>query len=306
MAADDKGEPVYCRPADARKLKPTDPIVFLDIDGVLNQQESSAQLQLKQNRVKRLGDIFIHVPNARIVLTSIVGKTEEDPTVQFETMTRRYHISRWLSRHGPRHFCILDDRQVCDSGDSLLPYFIRTDARTGITADDAQRAIQLLRDDQPCPIVKMLLQDQPVIFLDIDGVLNQQRSAHQIFLNLETVAYILKEVPDATVVLSTFWRGFSGYIEHVLSGQGLNGVICGATYEDPTHTRELLARKDQIRKWLKEQGVRPFVILDDRPVCDDKDADIWPRFIHTKSEVGLTMDNARAAVSLLKTSVNHD
>ena len=62
----------------------------------------------------------------------------------------------------------------------------------------------------------------PILFLDIDGVLNETATAKQIALDEEKVA-LLGSVIDrsgADIVLTTYWRYFEEYIGYTFERHG--------------------------------------------------------------------------------------
>ena len=65
----------------------------------------------------------------------------------------------------------------------------------------------------------------PILFLDIDGVLNETATAKQIALDEEKVA-LLGSVIDrsgADIVLTTYWRYFEEYIGYTFERHGEQG-----------------------------------------------------------------------------------
>ena len=80
---------------------------------------------------------------------------------------------------------------------------------------------------------------RPIIFLDIDGVLNTTRHSPQIHLEDHLVSRLkhIAESTDALFVLTTFWRHFHDYITYTLHRHGVDvirhmlpwpvGVTCG-------------------------------------------------------------------------------
>lgn len=65
---------------------------------------------------------------------------------------------------------------------------------------------------------------RPILFLDIDGVLNTTKHAPQIHFEtvfLKRLKHIL-ETTKARVVLTTFWRHFHEYITYVLHRHGID------------------------------------------------------------------------------------
>lgn len=65
---------------------------------------------------------------------------------------------------------------------------------------------------------------RPVVFLDIDGVLNTSKHARQIHLEPDQVKRLkfILETTDAVIVLTTFWRHFHEYIAYVLHRHGID------------------------------------------------------------------------------------
>ncbi|KAL7529678.1 hypothetical protein ACHAWF_003083 [Thalassiosira exigua] len=65
---------------------------------------------------------------------------------------------------------------------------------------------------------------RPVIFLDIDGVLNTTKHNAQIHFEPRLLKRLkgIVEMTDALIVLSTFWRHFHEYITYVLHRHGID------------------------------------------------------------------------------------
>ena len=154
-----------------------------------------------------------------------------------------------------------------------------------------------------------------VIFLDIDGVLNNNDTEESIngwvFVDdnlIENLAYVIEKT-DAVVVLSSSWR--SGYY----------GMQKGAPDDDEQwgiyeykalverlkkhsvhiygHTRwpESSNRGEEIKAWLDEHNVKDFVILDD---YDARISEYFPdNFVKTDWRYGLTMTSALKALMIL-------
>ena len=154
----------------------------------------------------------------------------------------------------------------------------------------------------------------PVIFLDIDGVLNRTRTATHIRLEPDLVAR-LKAIVASThceIVLSTFWRHFEEYIRYILHRYGISGASVigrtpgGALREclatDPADEAQYRNRAAEIRAWLAAHPtVTKFAILDDRGTASDEG--LAAHFVQTKSDVGLTDDDVERACAIL-TSVD--
>lgn len=153
------------------------------------------------------------------------------------------------------------------------------------------------------------MKQTPIIFLDIDGVLNRHdynAEAESATLCRECVAAFnaLLHATGAHVVLSSAWRYMihGGAItprgfEYLLRTHGVTSKIkiVGVTVKDE-HTPR---RVEQIQRWLDAYEAVPYVILDDEPqICADIRAAGLP-LVQTAAKIGLTIDDADAALRLL-------
>ena len=181
-------------------------------------------------------------------------------------------------------------------------------------------------------------QQQPIIFLDIDGVLNRTKHATHIRLDPELVARLKRvvETTNATIVLSTFWRYFHDYIAYILDRHGIAASrIIGRTpgtndtttmlgrHADDEH--EYTCRAEEIKAWLKNNNCQScydkndddnkndnneeepststtnFVILDDRRTAVGNDAFLQDHFVLCNTATGLSdADVAKAILILLR------
>lgn len=154
----------------------------------------------------------------------------------------------------------------------------------------------------------------PLIFLDIDGVLNSDNTDFDPHtapldpLNIESFNRIIA-VTGAKIVVTSTWRFFTS-LENIASyfaEASIQGEIIGMTPDlragDDAPIEIEYTRGEEIFRWLKEQGaVDPencgerFVILDDR-------GDIEPfldRHIMTSGQIGLTDADADRAIGMLQ------
>lgn len=134
---------------------------------------------------------------------------------------------------------------------------------------------------------------RPVIFLDVDGVLNRCGKSNQ---GLETdkcdrLAMVV-QLTGAVVVVSSTWRK-SGRLmqERLLPMFAERGIECIG--ETPVHDAAMdgegyalrVNRRDEIGAWLKEHPeVTRYVIVDDDSDADDGTG----RYVRTHSFEGLT------------------
>ena len=156
-----------------------------------------------------------------------------------------------------------------------------------------------------------------VIFLDVDGVLNSEKSRNEMYDNNENwmwneVAYYhlekLKKIVEktgATIVLSSSWRlyhpkltGFSEVKDELLKVliDKMNNL--GLKIEDVTPDFHDRWRGCEIEDWLKNHPeVEKYIILDD-------DTDFLPEqkpfFIKTTFKEGLTDELTEKAIQILK------
>ena len=152
----------------------------------------------------------------------------------------------------------------------------------------------------------------PLVFLDIDGVLNRTMHATHIRLDDDLVERLRRLILDtgAKIVLSTFWRHFSEYITYILHRHGLPAdVVIGVTpgisgasspAADARDDIHYASRAAEIHAWRSahpEYAACPFVILDDRPSASD-DA-VASCFVRTDATTGLTEADADACRALL-------
>mmetsp|Transcript_130108 Transcript_130108/g.376417 ORF Transcript_130108/g.376417 Transcript_130108/m.376417 type:complete len:193 (-) Transcript_130108:86-664(-) len=149
---------------------------------------------------------------------------------------------------------------------------------------------------------------RPIIFLDIDGVLNRTRGATHIRLDEDLVARFrsLVEKSGADICLSTFWRAFDGYIAYVLSRYGIpedriigrtpgRGHLGGTSALDEASYAD---RSEEITAWLAEHPeVTSFAILDDRETAGR--GCLSSHFVHVDTSVGLSDSDVSAALQAL-------
>jgi len=155
---------------------------------------------------------------------------------------------------------------------------------------------------------------RPIIFLDIDGVLNRHKHATHIRLEDDLVLHLKRLVDEtnATIVLSTFWRHFDEYIAYILSRYGIaasrvigktpgvghnKGAMVGRSASD---VHEYASRAHEIEAWLasNHNSTKRFVILDDRPSASNDN--LKNHFVHVQTTSGLTAQNVDTAISILQ------
>jgi len=137
-----------------------------------------------------------------------------------------------------------------------------------------------------------------VIFLDIDGVLNnfsliQANGFDYIDQGMVSTLGLIVAETGAEIVLSSTWRinpRDKALVEAALERQGMSVM---------DSTPDLGGwRAAEISKWLEgAPQVESFAILDD---VDDAGFGMGSSFFQTDPEVGLTVDIARKASSHLK------
>ena len=137
-----------------------------------------------------------------------------------------------------------------------------------------------------------------VIFLDIDGVLNNQTLLYHYGLDYidGDMVELLKHVVSATgaeIVLSSSWR-LDGYskkvVEKELEKMKMELLDCTVRIEGKK-------RADEIKEWLGRHKVNKYAILD-----DDEDAGLGNNFFQTDAEKGLTGEIAKRVIKHLGAS----
>ena len=174
---------------------------------------------------------------------------------------------------------------------------------------NTQHASCLLLYPQLSPQPGTAMTTRPIIFLDIDGVLNRTKQATHIRLD-SSLMEIFRELVDRTdalIVLSTFWRHFVEYISYILERHGIAAEkVIGATPgcnrsmagRTPSDEREYTCRAEEIKAWLRSHPqYENFVILDDRPSAAD--SSLQERFILCQTDRGLTQENVEQAIRIL-------
>lgn len=149
----------------------------------------------------------------------------------------------------------------------------------------------------------------PVIFLDVDGVLNSFESqsrgtAPRALLLPDCVKHFnsIIEATEAQIVLSSAWKYYilCGHMtlhgfERLLRSHGVRGDLIGHTCADD----EADERGEQIRLWKKANlsPWHPYVVIDD---FDDDISSRGLNFVQTNGAVGLTEADARRAIELIE------
>jgi hypothetical protein len=151
------------------------------------------------------------------------------------------------------------------------------------------------------------LKQSPILFLDVDGVLNSWNGPRGI--NREMALRLLKIVnaTKCSIVLSSAWRKY-GINKNSKFGKALIQAIGERAYDilnatiDCTDTEILIysrleTRAENILRYIKAQGNFPnnWVALDDLPIITlGKD-----HYVQTNGYVGLTDDDVCNVISFL-------
>lgn len=171
-------------------------------------------------------------------------------------------------------------------------------------------------------IFRALADGAPVLFLDIDGVLNKKDSFDKVALSTtidpalaDVLNTVLDRVPECLVVASTSWRsavtGAQVYGKGLARWTGLMdldgfefllrthrlhvaGRLAGCTPPDD----EVRGRAAQISAWLERNPHGPWAAVDDYE-GDDMMA-LGGRLVRTDPNVGLSVCNADRLVALLR------
>lgn len=155
-------------------------VVFLDIDGVLNEKTSQSRCcgyrGIDDKKVKTLAKI-VKATEAKIVLVStwkegwqreekgrqtlfgnyldrkmkkqglkVFDKTEDVDREAHLHLSRGEGILQYLRRHAVKKYVVIDDCQFDYDGCGLTDFYLRTDeGNGGLTEEIAQKAIAILK-----------------------------------------------------------------------------------------------------------------------------------------------------------------
>lgn len=159
-----------------------------------------------------------------------------------------------------------------------------------------------------------------VIFLDIDGVLNNCKTSSKTpdgYIGIgNTLLKRLSNIVKATnarIVLSSTWKSEWDKNETLCTNDGkymVNkfrqlGLLIFDKIEDVDGS--LCMRGASIMKYLKSRNdIEDWVVIDDDEFDFAKYPDIMDRFVHTDNEKGLTDENVSQAISLLSKTLEKD
>lgn len=157
----------------------------------------------------------------------------------------------------------------------------------------------------------MVQQDGPVVFLDIDGVLNTPNTWGKhgtAAINAPLVARVqyLCEITHASIVISSTWRRAYSLsdIRGMLMERGLDASIIGITPINKTRVHK--NRQDEILEWLDLADHRgPYVVLDDDTAGDGAWEKLAGHFIWIDPDTGVTDKNIEEAIDILKRGYTH-
>ncbi|MDE6258947.1 MAG: hypothetical protein K2M53_11260 [Muribaculaceae bacterium] len=154
--------------------------------------------------------------------------------------------------------------------------------------------------------------NNPIVFLDFDGVLNTEQYQARLTVDgkptkdmwgplfdphaVENLRHILDDI-DARIVISSSWRYAHslGSLRMMWEVRGLPGEIldtlaCGATY---------ISRGEEIESWLERNERPEYVIIDD---LDDFSPAQLDHYVETNPIVGISEADAQKAIEILRKS----
>ena len=139
-----------------------------------------------------------------------------------------------------------------------------------------------------------------IIFLDIDGVLNDAPTILGTGDDLPTMEHLecLKQIVDATgaeIVLSSSWRLYKRYTKDV------NVALKKVNLHLIDVTEELRERDEEIREWLgRHPEVEQYLILDDEDVFTEE---LKEHHILTSFYEGLLTKHVKKSIEILNKTV---
>ena len=149
-----------------------------------------------------------------------------------------------------------------------------------------------------------------VIFLDIDGVLNDAATDEYTpagFMGIDgykvKLLHRIVEATDASIVLTSTWKTEWSKYEELLAKDGayLNIMLAeeGLQILDKT-TDQVIDRGAGISRWLNEHpDIESWAVVDDEVFPDFKEHDILPHLVKTNFYLGLTQENVEQCIKIL-------
>lgn len=155
----------------------------------------------------------------------------------------------------------------------------------------------------------MIKEGDKIIFLDIDGVLNNDKTlarTPQGFVGINsTLTSRLKNIVKETkakIVLSSSWR--VNYVKYYISDTDSKYLIKQLGYKDlkieGSTTITGSNRGWQIKQYIEEHKIKTFVILDDEFENEFAEYNLTKHLVHTDSRLGLTRENVEQAIKILQ------
>ncbi len=150
----------------------------------------------------------------------------------------------------------------------------------------------------------------PVLFLDVDGVLNCEQDFRDGFTLCQRKVRMLNHLPPCDIVISSTWRlGTYPHLVAALHWLGLKKAVIGRT--DASWSVEIgtagdrpicksSMRGEEIKKWLGENGDPHFAIVDDD---GDMLEDQQEHFVQTDFLDGLTHGHVRRLHKILNVNL---
>jgi hypothetical protein len=149
--------------------------------------------------------------------------------------------------------------------------------------------------------------ERPLIFLDIDGVLNDHEwdeDADLCLIHQRCVRefnWLVRELGGADIVVSSAWRYMVLRGSMTVEGFGnmlrTHGVTSQAEFIDTTKSDETITtRSEQVREWVDRNNRSRWIVLDDMPFS----CPIADRFIAVDGATGLTRADCERAITVME------
>jgi len=139
-----------------------------------------------------------------------------------------------------------------------------------------------------------------IIFLDMDGVVNNPREGRGRTLSAKAVELLnkLTEISGANIVISSSWR-FTAPLIVIIDKLKEYGFRYPERVIGCTALLENRCRGDEIKLWLKQVPVESFVILDD---VDDM-GNLFPHLVKTDHVLLMQEHDVDKAIQILNRGV---
>ena len=153
--------------------------------------------------------------------------------------------------------------------------------------------------------LRVVVSNMKIIFLDVDGVLNQDGTKTRfrgcLGVDLDKIEHLNRIILEtgAKIVMSSTWRRHPMHIVYLKQEMDkVNPVLSAQIIGDTPDSNFNKYRAEEIEEWLQlNPGVTQFIVIDDLD-CEELDR-FGNSFVKTYSSEGLTDEIATKCINIL-------